>query len=451
MLLQSVNPFDGTLFFESEYMTIPMAEQKIRESRNAFERWKGSSLHKRAEAIHRLSQVLRYNKVDLSILITKEMGKLITESEAEVEKCASLCDYYVIHAEEYLRPQLLETRFSSARVFYEPIGVVMGIMPWNFPFWQVIRFAVPTLLAGNTIVLKHASNVSLCSLELQKLFREATGEEHVFQSLLLSSADVEPILKSGSINGVSLTGSEAAGRKVGEAAAHAIIKQVYELGGNDSFIVLHDADIKECAKYAAHSRLINAGQSCISAKRFIVHESIAEEFTSIVAQEFQKRIAGNPLDRNTSLAPLAKREFVQQFRNKLSLSVKQGAHTLLPLQDNDAFIFPNILLNVDEQNILFDEEIFAPVAVLHTFREDSEAIHISNCSQYGLSASVWSKDQHHAEKVASAIEVGSVYINTFPQSDAAIPFGGVKLSGYGREMGRDGMLEFVNKKSIIVS
>ncbi len=449
-MLQSVNPFDGTVLFQAEYLTLAMAEKAIQHARSSFEFWKTINLSKRIEATQKLSLLLRNNKDALAILITKEMGKRITESEAEIEKCASLCDYYSNNAEVFLLSQKLTSQFSSTQISYEPLGVIMGVMPWNFPFWQVIRFAVPTLLAGNTIVLKHASNVSLCSLELQKLFQEAIGEANVFQSLLLRASDVTPIIKNGWIDGVSLTGSEDAGRKVGEAAGTAIIKQVYELGGNDSFIVLKDADVKISAENAAHSRLINAGQSCISAKRFIVHEAIAYEFLQILSQEFEKRVAGNPINRNTSLAPLAKREFVEQISLLIKQSVKQGANPLLPLQQNESFIFPNVLLNVNKQNRLFDEELFAPVATFHTFKDDNEALHISNSSKYGLSSSVWSNNVAHAQQFSAKIHAGSVYINTFPQSDASVPFGGIKFSGYGREMGRDGLLEFVNKKAIVL-
>jgi succinate-semialdehyde dehydrogenase/glutarate-semialdehyde dehydrogenase len=325
----------------------------------------------------------------------------------------------------------------------------MGIMPWNFPFWQVVRFAVPALLSGNVIILKHASNVSMCSIELQKLFSEACGEADIFQSLLIKADDVASLLQSGLINGVSVTGSEDTGRKVGEAAGRSIIKQVYELGGNDSFIVLKDADIRKSAENAVYSRLINAGQSCISAKRFIVHQSIAEEFLQVVKQQFELRHPGNPLERNTSLAPLAKRAFVDEVNSKLHQARQFGAKALYPLGSSSVFILPNLLSNVNENNPIYDEEIFAPVAILHTFQEDAEAIRLSNSSRYGLSASVWSGDETYATHIAQQLECGSVYINTYSQSDASIPFGGIKFSGYGKEMGKQGLLEFVNAKAII--
>jgi succinate-semialdehyde dehydrogenase/glutarate-semialdehyde dehydrogenase len=324
-------------------------------------------------------------------------------------------------------------------------------MPWNFPFWQVIRFAVPTLLAGNTVLLKHASNVSLCSIEIHKLFCEALSNEHIFQSLLFKAADADKILRSGLINGVSVTGSEEAGRKVGESAGTAIIKQVYELGGNDAFIVFEKVDIQETVKEAVKARLINCGQSCISAKRFIIHNNIFDEFVGELTTAFRSKSFGNPLDKQTRLAPLAKKSFAIELEAKVDSAINNKALALLPNHRDEAFLTPNILLDVNEYNPIYDEEIFGPIAIVHRFNTIEEAIQKANSSRYGLSSSVWSEDLSVANFVATQLECGSVYINTYPQSDSAIPFGGVKYSGYGREMGRDGMLEFVNRKAVVIN
>jgi succinate-semialdehyde dehydrogenase/glutarate-semialdehyde dehydrogenase len=297
----------------------------------------------------------------------------------------------------------------------------MGIMPWNFPFWQVIRFAVPVLISGNTIVLKHASNVSLCSLALEELFSRAYPDGAIFKSLLIRGKDTEQVLREGYVNGVSVTGSEQTGRSVGEAAGASIIKQVYELGGNDAFIVFEDVDLEYVAKAAVKSRLINCGQSCISAKRFMIQNSVYDE---------------------------------SAFADTLTSTIKQasahGAETLNPFHREGAFIAPNLLLNVDERNPVYDEELFGPIGMVHRFNRSDDAINLANHSRFGLSASVWTMDIKRADYVANAIKSGSVFINMYPQSDAAVPFGGIKCSGYGREMGRDGLLEFTNKKAIII-
>ncbi len=448
-MLQSINPYNGELLFESEYIPLAEAEKKIRYSKNAFQSWNEKPLTHRIERIERLSKLLRHNKDLLAKMISLEMGKLIIESEAEIEKCADLCDYYVSHAEVFLKAETLDTRFKSARVKYQPLGLILGVMPWNFPFWQVIRFAVPALLSGNTVLLKHASNVSLCSLEIHKLFAEAIGDDYIFQSLLLKTSAVDYILRNGLVNGVSVTGSEEAGRKIGEAAGSSIIKQVYELGGNDSFIVYDNVDIKDVARKAVKARLINCGQSCISAKRFIVHQNVFEEFIELIKSEFQKKTFGNPLEKETQLAPLAKQSFAIDLEDKVALALHHHAISILATERTHSFLTPALLVNVTEANPLYDEELFGPVAIVHQFKTIEDAVRISNSSRYGLSASVWTFDNKLANKTADLLECGSVYINSYPQSDAAVPFGGVKYSGYGREMGKDGLLEFVNRKSII--
>ncbi len=445
----SINPFDGSTLFESRYITLTEAEQKIQISKEAFANWRRTTLSHRIEDITKLAAILRRDKEILAKSITLEMGKLITESEAEIEKCALLCDYFVKHADEFYKSVNLITRFKQATIYYQPLGVILGIMPWNFPYWQVIRFAVPALLAGNTVLLKHASNVSLCSLELHRIFNEALVVESAFQSVLLKASEVELILGSGLVQGVSVTGSEEAGRSVGEAAGTSIIKQVYELGGSDAFIVFDNVDLKQVASEAAKARLTNCGQSCISAKRFIVHQNIYDDFIKLMQEQMEQRVPGNPMEITTTLAPLAKNEFATDLKKKIDEAVKQGAGIVKPIHQTEAFVKPNILFDVTPQHKIYDEEVFGPVAIVHKFTTIEQAVKMANDTRYGLSASVWSRDLNLAERTALMIDSGSVYLNIYPQSDAAIPFGGVKRSGYGREMGRDGLLEFVNKKAVI--
>lgn len=449
-MIQSINPYNAEVLFQRSPLTISETASIIKQCRTASDSWQHQSIRERSAVIKRIGELLRQEKSMLSQLISREMGKLIHESIAEIEKCAHLCDYYAENSESLLQDDLLQTRFSKAVIRYQPLGVVMGIMPWNFPFWQVIRFAVPVLISGNTIVLKHASNVSLCSLALEELFSRAYPDGAIFKSLLIRGKDTEQVLREGYVNGVSVTGSEQTGRSVGEAAGASIIKQVYELGGNDAFIVFEDVDLEYVAKAAVKSRLINCGQSCISAKRFMIQNSVYDEFLDIYKSELKQFTFGNPLHTESNLAPLATSAFADALTSIIKQASAHGAETLNPFHREGAFIAPNLLLNVDERNPVYDEELFGPIGMVHRFNRSDDAINLANHSRFGLSASVWTMDIKRADYVANAIKSGSVFINMYPQSDAAVPFGGIKCSGYGREMGRDGLLEFTNKKAIII-
>ena len=450
-MLKSIHPYDQAVIGEFPLLSAAALQDKLDHSARAFKHWKKTSLEHRCELMLKVAALLRQNKEEYASAITWEMGKILSESLIEVEKSAKGCEYYAANAGKFLADELIQTESRRALVAYQPIGTVLGVMPWNFPFWQVFRFAIPALLAGNVGVLKHAANVTKCAIIIEEIFREAGFPDGVFQSLLIDNDMVRAVLESDIVQGVALTGSEKAGSTVAAIAAAHIKKSVLELGGSDPFIVLSDADLDLTVKIATQSRMQNAGQSCISAKRFIVLESIKDEFVA----RFQKSIAalkqGDPFHAQTTTGPLARVDLAEALVRQLEGSVKKGARLLTGGTCTGASFQPALLDNVKPGMPAFDEETFGPLAAVITARTEEEAILLANNSRYGLGASIWTRDLEKGERLAREVESGSVFINALMKSDPRLPFGGVKKSGYGRELSELGIHEFVNAKSISIA
>jgi succinate-semialdehyde dehydrogenase/glutarate-semialdehyde dehydrogenase len=386
--------------------------------------------------------------------MTLEMGKPIAQAEAEVDKCAWVCEYYADHAEAMLAEQPRDTDASRSYVRFDPLGPVLAVMPWNFPFWQVFRFAAPAIMAGNAAVLKHASNVPRCALQIEEVFRDAGFPAGLFATALVGSSAVPGLIADERIAAVTLTGSEHAGRQVAERAGHELKKTVLELGGSDPFIVLADADLPVAARTAADARLVNSGQSCIAAKRFIVVEAVAEQFTARFVDELRARRVGDPLSRDTQVGPQARVDLRDDLHRQVQESIKRGAQRLLGGEipsGKGAFYPPTLLAAVDKGMPAFDEETFGPVAAVIRAKDEADAVRLANDSQFGLGASLWTQDRVRAERLAAQIEAGAVHVNGLVKSDPRLPFGGIKRSGYGRELSEYGIREFVNIKSVWIA
>jgi succinate-semialdehyde dehydrogenase/glutarate-semialdehyde dehydrogenase len=395
--------------------------------------------------------LLRAGKTRYARTMTLEMGKPITQGEAEAEKCAWACEYYADNAAAYLAEQPRETDATRSYVRFDPLGPVLAVMPWNFPFWQVFRFAAPALMAGNTGLLKHASNVPRSALDIESIFREAGFPDGVFRTLLIGSAAVAPVIADERVAAVTLTGSEAAGVKVAEQSGRHLKKTVLELGGSDPFVVLEDADIAKAASTAADARLINSGQSCIAAKRFIVVAPVLEQFLEGFTGAMSRAIVGDPLDRRTTVGPQARRDLRDSLHTQVTASTGRGAQLRLGGQapnGKGAFYPPTVLTAVEPGMAAFDEETFGPVAAVIRARDEADAIRLANLSRYGLGASLWTSDLNRAERLAARIEAGAVFVNGMVKSDPRLPFGGIKKSGYGRELSEYGIREFVNIKGV---
>jgi succinate-semialdehyde dehydrogenase/glutarate-semialdehyde dehydrogenase len=417
----------------------------------AFLGWRARPFAERTPRMRKAAELLRGKKADYARAMALEMGKPIAQGEAEIEKCAVTCDYYAEHAERLMTPEERATDASRSFVRFDPLGPVLAVMPWNFPFWQVVRFAAPALMAGNAGVLKHASNVPRCALELEQVFRAAGFPEHLFSTLLVGSKAVEGLIADRRIVAVTLTGSELAGSKVAAQAGREIKKTVLELGGSDPFIVLEDADLAEAARTAASARLVNSGQSCIAAKRFIAVEKIADRFLEQFVAEMGKRRMGDPLDRATEVGPQARVELRDELHQQVEESVRRGARVALGGKvpaGPGAFYPPTVLAAVDKGMPAFDQETFGPVAAVIRARDEDDAIRLANDSSFGLGASLWTADRARGERLAARIEAGAVFVNGLVKSDARLPFGGIKRSGYGRELSEYGLREFVNVKSV---
>ena len=398
-----------------------------------------------------VSNLLKQNKEEYARMITLEMGKVLSEARIEIEKSTRGCIYFAENAENFLADQTIKTESRKSFVSFYPTGTILAVMPWNFPFWQVMRFAVPALMAGNVGVLKHASNVSGCSLLLEKIFIEAGFPEGVFQSLIIDNRQIESVLQSDIVQGVALTGSEFAGSNVASIAGKYIKKSVLELGGSDPFIVLADADLEKAAKIATQSRMQNAGQSCISAKRFIVDARVKEEFVARFLENVKALRQGDPFLETTTTGPLARVDLADSLEKQLKSSIGRGAKLLVGGRGEGANFTPTLLDQVKPGMQAFDEETFGPLAAIVSVSSEEEAIEMANSSRYGLGSSVWTEDLERGERVARQIESGSVFINALMKSDARLPFGGVKKSGYGRELSEYGIKEFVNVKSISIA
>ncbi|RBA29827.1 NAD-dependent succinate-semialdehyde dehydrogenase [Flavobacterium tibetense] len=413
--------------------------------------WQEISISERVKCLKNLQTILLKNKETYARLITTEMHKPITQAIAEVEKCTLLCDYYLQNADSFLEPKKINTKNSESYVSYEPLGVILGVMPWNFPFWQVFRFAVPTITSGNTVVVKHASNVPKCATVIQTIFEEASFPKGCYQNLPISSTEVAKIIANPIIKAVSLTGSEQAGIAVASEAGKHLKKCVLELGGNNAFIILEDANLEKAVGIAVNARMQNAGQSCIAAKRFLVHESIHDAFVSQLKAAVEKLKSGDPLNNDTQIGSLARVDLAEELEIQVGKSIEMGAKLLLGGNRNEAFFEPTILTQVTPEMPVFKEETFGPVAAITSFKTVDEAISLSNQSDFGLGVSIFTRNIDSIKTKISAFNEGAVFINEMVKSDPRLPFGGIKKSGYGRELAEDGIKEFVNVKTVVIN
>jgi succinate-semialdehyde dehydrogenase/glutarate-semialdehyde dehydrogenase len=449
MIFKSINPFSRAIIAEHEVLTNAKLNQKLKISESAFKNWRNTSFQERADKMKKLAHVLRANKDGLGLLITNEMGKILSEGISEVEKSAGNCDFYAENAEKMLKDQQYDTPFRSLSV-YDPMGAVFAIMPWNYPFWQVLRYAAPAIMAGNVTLLKHAPNVIGCAKAIENAFLEAGFPEGVFQQITIDIAQVESVIASDIVCGVTLTGSEMAGSSVASLAGKHIKKSVMELGGSDAFIVLNDANLEKAATVATQSRMLNAGQACICAKRFIVTEKVADEFVTLLAQKINALQQGNPLQNGINMGPLARLDLAEKLSNQLGKALQQGAKLIVGGMREDCNFQPTLIDFVDSNNIAFQEEIFGPLATLIRAKDENDAVAIANNHRYGLASAIWTEDREKGCRLARKIEAGNVFINSLVRSDSRIPFGGIKKSGYGRELSDIGIKEFMNMKSIII-
>lgn len=449
MIFKSINPFSQEVIAEHEVLTDIQLNKKLQLSENAFKKWKTTSFQERAGKMQNLAHVLRENKGKLGLLITNEMGKILPESIAEVEKSAGNCDFYAENAEQMLKDEYYDTPFKSMSV-YDPMGAVFAIMPWNYPFWQVLRYAAPAIMAGNVTLLKHAPNVIGCAKAIESAFLEAGFPEGIFQQISIDIPQVESVIASDIVCGVTLTGSEMAGSSVASLAGKHIKKSVMELGGSDAFIILNDADLEKAATVATQSRMLNAGQACICAKRFIVTEKVADEFAALFAQKVQLLQQGNPLQEGIQMGPLARLDLADKLAEQLEKSLQQGAKLIVGGERENCNFQPTVIDFVDSNNVAFQEETFGPLATIIRAKDSNDAVAIANNHRYGLAAAIWSEDRENALQLARKIEAGNVFVNSLVRSDSRIPFGGIKKSGYGRELGTIGIKEFMNMKSLII-
>ncbi|WP_425635966.1 NAD-dependent succinate-semialdehyde dehydrogenase [Algoriphagus yeomjeoni] len=451
-LIKSINPYTGELLAEFNPLTEKEIEEKLSAGSVAFSSWKNTDFTHRADLMNKAAQVLKDRREKYATIISQEMGKVFKESLSEVDKCALVCEYYAENAAEFLKAEPIDLPDGAkAKVIHQPLGIVLAVMPWNFPFWQVFRFAAPTLMAGNVGVLKHASNVPQCSEAIEEVFTEAGFPPGTFQSLLIDSEATNKLIEDERIKAVTLTGSEKAGAAVASTAGKHIKKSLLELGGSDPFIVLKDANIKSAAETAVKARMINFGQSCIAAKRFIVEEDIYEDFMTLFVEHFRKLKQGDPMGENSDFACMARPDLAKELYTQINESVKAGATLLLGGEEPDedsARFQPTILTDIPTNAPAYYEELFGPVATIFKVKNEDDAIALANDSEFGLGGSIWSENKEKAEELASKIETGAVFINAMVASNPHLPFGGVKKSGYGRELSRFGILEFVNSKTV---
>jgi succinate-semialdehyde dehydrogenase/glutarate-semialdehyde dehydrogenase len=454
MAIASINPATGEIIATYEALGPSDLELRLQRAVEAFAINRARTFAQRAELMNRAAQILEARADDFGKTITLEMGKPLAAAVAEVRKCATVCGHYAEHAERYLAPETIATDARSSYVRFDPLGPVLAVMPWNFPFWQVFRFAAPALMAGNVGLLKHASNVPQSAIAIEDIFREAGFDHGEFQTLLISSEQVPALLEDERIKAATLTGSEPAGASVASHAAQRIKKSVLELGGSDPFVVLPSADLDAAVTTAVKARIVNNGQSCIAAKRFIVHEQIADAFQSRFVEAMEALNVGDPMDAATDVGPLATPQIVDDIAEQVDASVAAGAKLLTGgkrLRDRGNFYAPTVLADIPQSAPAFAEETFGPVASLFRVRDVGEAIDLANATTFGLGASVWTRDEAEAERCIAGIESGQVFVNAMVASDPRVPFGGVKHSGFGRELGIYGIREFVNIKTVWIA
>lgn len=452
MSFEVINPATGEKVREFPVWDDSRIDAALADAAKVAPQWAGRSIEERCELMRRAAEVLRANKEKYAAIITGEMGKLINDARGEIEKCAWVCEYYAEQARDFLRDEPIETDAGKSYVAYLPLGTILAVMPWNFPFWQVFRFAAPALCAGNTGLLKHASNVPQCALAIEEVFHEAGFPGGVFSTLMIRASQVEKVIQDPRVHAVTLTGSEPAGRKVAAIAGAMLKKSVLELGGSDAFVVLEDADLDEVVRNAVISRFLNSGQSCIAAKRFIVVDAIAEDFLARFKAGVEALQPGDPMDENTTLAPMARNDLRDDLHTQVTDSLAAGAVNVTGCEPYEempgAYYKPSILDRVGPGMRAYSEELFGPVAIVIRARDEADALRIANDTSFGLGGSVWTRDKNRGERLARRIESGCTFVNGFVKSDPRLPFGGIKHSGYGRELSHHGIHEFVNAKTI---
>ena len=453
MSLTTINPATGKPIKTYEEMTADSAAAVVVKANDAWHSWRETSFATRAALMKKAAAVLRQRSGELARLMADEMGKPLAQGNAEVEKCAWACDYYAENAEQHLAPEIVQTESHKSYVAFEPLGVVLAIMPWNFPFWQVYRFAAPALMAGNVGLLKHASNVPGCALAIEHLFEEAGFPADVFRTLLIGSRQVQAVIEHPLVRAVTLTGSTPAGKAVAAQAGAVLKKSVLELGGSDPYIVLEDADLEAAATTCVNSRLINAGQSCIAAKRFIVVRPVIDAFTARFVALMKSKTVGDPLADGTDVGPQARHDLRDALHKQVRASIDRGASLLLGGDippGEGAFYPPTVLTHVKPGMPAYDEELFGPVAAIIEASDEDDAVRIANDSIFGLGAAVFTRDLARGERVARRLDAGATFVNALVASDPRLPFGGIKESGYGRELGPYGIREFMNVKTVVV-
>lgn len=450
MEFKSINPYNGNLINKHQSHSSDEIKYILEKSQTAFNSWRKVPIAERAKLMTKAGEILREEVETYAKMITQEMGKPISESRGEVNKCALACDYYAKNTEAFLADEIIETDASKSFVRHEPIGPVLAIMPWNFPFWQVFRFAAPSLMAGNTGVLKHASNVFGCAKMIEEIFLKAGFPTGVFQNLFVDHDETENIISHDSIKAVTLTGSERAGSSVAALAGKYLKKSLMELGGNNAFIVWKDANIDQAVKTAITARMMNCGQSCIAAKRFILVDEIYDEFVSKFLKEVEKLKAGDTMDDSTKIGTLAREDLADQLQSQVKRSIEAGATLLVGGSQNGSFHEPTVLGNVKPGMPAFEEETFGPLAAMIRAKDIDDAFELSENSKYGLGVTVCTTNIDLALEMSSRVSDGAYFINELVKSDPRLPFGGTKRSGYGRELAKDGMMEFINRKTIYV-
>ena len=454
MSLKSINPANGQEIAAYEEMSTDEVNGIITAVNDAFNSWRKTSFSSRGELLKNAAVILQSNKEEFGRLMSLEMGKPYSQSLAEVVKCAKGCEYYADNTEEILADRIIETDASKSYVSHQPIGIVLAVMPWNFPFWQVFRFVAPALMAGNVGVLKHASNVQGCALAIEKIFVESGFPENVFRALVISSKNVESVINNPLVKAVTLTGSTPAGRAVASQSGAALKKTVLELGGSDPYVILKDADLDQAVEACVIGRLLNTGQSCIAAKRFIVVADVLGDFQERLIDEMRVKKWGDPFEEDIDLGPMVDESARDELHSQVVKSIEGGAEVLLggAVPDNPGAYYPaTVLGNVRPGMPAFDEELFGPVAAVIAAENEAEAIKLANQTPFGLGAAVFTSDIKKGEKIASEqLEAGSCFVNDFVRSDPRLPFGGIKASGYGRELSSNGILEFVNSKTVYI-
>ncbi|QEC54342.1 succinate-semialdehyde dehydrogenase/glutarate-semialdehyde dehydrogenase [Anseongella ginsenosidimutans] len=455
MAIESVNPLNGKRIKKYPVLKPGQVSRKVKAAQDAFLNWKETGFPERSALFKKAASVLEKKKDALARLMALEMGKPLAQGASEIDKCAWVCKYYSEEARGFLLPEKIATDASKSYVAFEPLGVVLAIMPWNFPFWQVFRFAAPSLMAGNTGLLKHASNVPGCALAIEDIFKEAGFPPGVFQSLLIDSGQAAAVMEDERVKAVTLTGSTQAGKSVASKAGSLLKKTVLELGGSDPYLILEDADLEKAAEICVNGRLVNSGQSCIAAKRFIVVKAVEKRFLELFRNRMMDKKMGDPLQEDTDIGPQAREDLRDQLHEQVLESIVKGARCLLggkKPEGKGAFYPATILTNVKKGMPAYDEELFGPVAAVITAKDEDDAIKKANDSSFGLGAAVFTKDKKRGEQLAAhRLEAGSCFVNGIVHSDPRLPFGGIKESGYGRELGGFGIREFVNIKTVYVT